>query len=86
MKKLVVMFGALLFAGSISAHGYHGCGRGFSVGFYAPQPNVYYAPRPTVCEHVIVERPRYYDPYEYRDHGCHRRYHEEYRGGYREYR
>ena len=78
MKKLMVMTGALLFASSISAHGCHGGGRGWHI--------AYYAPRPVVYERVIVERPapRYYDPYEYREH--HRRCHHEYRGGYRDRR
>ena len=79
MKKLMVIVGALLFAGSISAESYHGCGRGHYEGGYG---GGYYAPRPQVYERVIIERPapRYYDPYEYRGH--HRRCHEEYRGGY----
>jgi hypothetical protein len=74
MKKLMIVFGVLLFAGSVSAHGYgRGCSRGYvSVGFYAPPvpAPVFYAPR------VVVERPvpRYYDPYEYR--GCRHEYRE----------
>lgn len=66
----MVIVGALLFAGSISAADYHGCGRGYAVGYYAPRPRV-----------VVIERPapRYYVPYEYRHR---RRCHEEYRGAY----
>lgn len=89
MKKLMIVFGALLFAGSISAHGYgRVCGRGpVSVAYYAPPVPVFCAPR------VIVERPvpRYYAPvvysrgyrHEYRaPRGCHEQY---YRGNDRRY-